>query len=128
MVRLLIVDDSEVFRRSIRQLLHARFAGIECHEASTAAQALAQAGALEPHLAFIDVRLPDGSGLDLSRRLRAEAPATRLCVVTSFDLPEYREAARACGVRHYIVKGNATAADFVAVMRSLLDERPGEGS
>lgn len=123
MLRTLIVDDSEVFRRSIRQLLASRFHFMQIAEAATVREALALLRAARPDLVFADIRLPDGSGLELARMAAAALPAVRCCMVTSFDLPEYRKAAEQCGARHFIPKATATEFDFVGVVDALLDHR-----
>jgi DNA-binding NarL/FixJ family response regulator len=123
MVKTLIVDDSEVFRRSVRELLASRFAYMSINEAATLREAAAMVRASRPDLVFADIRLPDGNGLDFARGVAATLPRVRLCVVTSFDLPEYRSAAAQSGARHYIHKGSATQADFGAVIDALLRHR-----
>lgn len=123
MLRTLIVDDSELFRRSIRQVLASRFHFMQIAEAATVREALAFVRAARPDLVFADIRLPDGSGLELARMATATLPRARCCVLTSFDLPEYRKAAEQCGARHYIPKATATEQDFVAVVDALLDQR-----
>jgi DNA-binding NarL/FixJ family response regulator len=123
MIKILIVDDSAVFRGSICQVLAARFPAMHIAEATTAFDAVLQARTLKPDLLFIDVRLPDGSGFDLAHSVGATLLDSAICIVASFDLPEYRSAAKACGARHYLGKATSTGADFIAVVEVLLAER-----
>jgi DNA-binding NarL/FixJ family response regulator len=123
MVKTLIVDDSAVFRASICQVLAARFPSMHIAEATTAFDAVLQARTLKPDLLFIDVRLPDGSGFDLAHIVGATLRDSAICIVGSFDLPECRSAAKACGARHYLGKGTSTGADFIAVVEVILAER-----
>ena len=123
MVTTLLVDGSEVYRRSVHELLSSRYEFMRVAEAATAAEALRQARALRPDLVFMELRLPDASGLQLASELPRTLPWATCCVVSSVDLAEYRAAARWCGVRHYINKAAASGALFDAVVESLLAER-----
>jgi DNA-binding NarL/FixJ family response regulator len=123
MVKTLIVDDSAVFRRSMRQMLASRFRYMRIAEAATLREAVLQANALRSDLVFVDVRLPDGNGLDLPGLLAPTLPQSRVCIVTSFDLPEYRSAARASGAWHFLAKGGSTSAEVVAVVEATLSHR-----
>ncbi|MEU0514709.1 response regulator transcription factor, partial [Amycolatopsis sp. NPDC006125] len=74
MITVFLVDDHEVVRRGVGDLLEAD-AGLKVvGEASTAAQALARIPALRPDVAVLDVRLPDGNGIELCRELRSRLP------------------------------------------------------
>jgi DNA-binding NarL/FixJ family response regulator len=119
----LIVDDSAVFRKSMRRLLAGHFSFMRIGEAATVSDAKREARTLKPDLVFVDLRLPDGNGLDLSRWLASTLPQSAICIITSFDLPEYRSAARDCGAQHYLSKGTATSADVVAILEELLAKR-----
>jgi DNA-binding NarL/FixJ family response regulator len=119
----LIVDDSPVYRKSMRRLLAVRFAFMHIGEAATVGETMREARALKPDLFFVDLRLPDGNGLDLSRWLASALPQSAICIITSFDLPEYRSAARDCGAEHYLSKGSSTSAEVVAVVQGLLAKR-----
>ena len=119
----LIVDDSAVFRESMRRLLAGRFPFMRIEEAATMSDAKREARTLKPDFVFVDLRLPDGNGLDLSRWLASTLPQSAICIITLFDLPEYRSAARGCGAQYYLSKGKSTSADVVAVLEELLAKR-----
>lgn len=116
----LLVDDSDVFRQSLRRLLTKHFPAMKIDEAATGDEALHQDR--EHELVFMDIRLPDASGLDLTRRFKAEHPATAVCVVTQFDLPEYREAATRSGARGFMLKDGLTEQALIGMVRAVLDE------
>lgn len=83
-IRLLLVDDHQVVRLGLRSLL-ARVTDFEVvGEASNVATALQQAAACAPDLVLMDVRLPDGTGFDACRQIRALLPQTRILFLTSF--------------------------------------------
>lgn len=103
MIRILLVDDHEIVRRGLRELL----------EAEGDLEVVAQAGSLDEALvldiahvdvAVLDVRLPDGSGVDLCRQLRAERPELGCLMLTSFADNEALNASVLAGARGYVLK------------------------
>ena len=83
-IRLLMVDDHEVLRLGLRTLFH-EAGGIEVvGEAGSMAEAVQAAFRLTPDLVLMDVRLPDGSGVDACREIRAHRPETRVLFLTSY--------------------------------------------
>ena len=82
-LRLLVVDDHEVVRQGLVALLDRRQGFEVVAEAGTAAEAVEQARRYEPDIVVMDVRLPDGSGVEACREIRAERPATRVVMLTS---------------------------------------------
>ena len=123
MVKTLIVDDSSEVRGTMRQVLAARYPFFEIGEAATASDALHHAKASRVDLAFVDVRLPDGSGLDLLCSLSHVLPQAIFCVLNSYDFPEYRLAARDRGAAHFLVMGTSTSTDMVEVVDAMLATR-----
>jgi two-component system response regulator DevR len=125
-VRVLLVDDHEVVRRGLRDLLDGE-PGIEVvAEAGSVAEALTRAAHSRPDVAVVDIRLPDGDGVELCRRLRAAEPAPRCLVLTAFDDERALVAAIDAGVSGYLLKqvrgqDLVTAVREVAAGRSLLD-------
>jgi DNA-binding NarL/FixJ family response regulator len=82
-IRILLVDDHELVRRGIAELLGAE-ADLEIvGEAATVAEALNRAAQVEADVAVLDVRMPDGDGIQLCRELRARRPELRCLVLTS---------------------------------------------
>ena len=82
-IRILLVDDHELVRRGIAELLAAEADLEVVGEASTAAEALTRAAQVEADVAVLDVRMPDGDGIELCRELRARRPELRCLVLTS---------------------------------------------
>jgi len=125
-LRLLIVDDHEVVRQGLVSLL-----GRNAHlqvvaEAGTAAEAVEQARRFEPDVVVMDVRLPDGSGVEACREIRAELPKTRVVILTSYPDEEAVLSAIVAGASGYLLKqirGRDLVAGLEAVGRgeSLLD-------
>lgn len=117
-LRVLIVDDHEVVRLGVRQLL-ASEPGIEVTgEAATATAALEAIKRDRPHVVLLDIGLPDVSGIDLTRRIRAEFPETKVIIITMQEGEEYFLLALRAGASGYVVKG-APGADIARALRAV---------
>jgi two-component system, NarL family, response regulator DevR len=125
-IRVFLLDDHEIVRRGIANLLTAE-ADIEIvGEAGTAAEALARIPAAQPDIAVLDARLPDGSGIDVCRDIRSSQPSIRCLILTSYDDNDAVFAAVMAGASGYLLKEvrGASLVDAirqVAAGRSLLD-------
>lgn len=121
MLQVLIVEDNAAYRESLRHLLAERFPAICIAEAADGEDALRQALSIGFGLIFMDIRLPRANGLDLTRIIKAANPASVICVVSSYAMLEYREAAHRNGADCFLVKGEATGMQkIVALVESLL--------
>ena len=127
-IRVFLLDDHEIVRRGVRELLESAD-GIEVvGEAGTAEEALRRVPAVRPDVAVLDVRLGDGNGIDVCRELRAENSELRCVMLTSFDDDEALFDAIVAGASGYILK-EVRGADIVNAVRrvaageSLLDPR-----
>jgi two-component system, NarL family, response regulator DevR len=125
-LRLLIVDDHEVVRQGLVAVLsrHEEFQVVA--EAGTVAEAIAAARRFEPDLVVMDVRLPDGSGIEACREIRTELPTTRVVMLTSYPDEEAVLSAILAGASGYLLKqirGRDLVSALEAVGRgdSLLD-------
>ncbi|MBA3687809.1 MAG: response regulator transcription factor [Chloroflexi bacterium] len=125
-LRLMIVDDHEVVRRGLVALLDRR-AGFEVvGEAGSVAESINLAARHEPDLVIMDVRLPDGSGIEACREIRAVRPETRVVMLTSYPDEEAVMSAIIAGASGYLLKqirgrDLVTALDAVGRGESLLD-------
>lgn len=126
MIRVFLVDDHELVRRGIAGLLEAE-ADIEVvGEAATAAQARSRILATKPDIAVLDVRLPDGSGIDVCRDIRSTSPDIACLMLTAYDDDEAIYAAVIAGASGYVLKdirgaGLVDSVRKVAAGKSLLD-------
>ena len=103
-IRLFILDDHELVRRGLTDLFEAT-ADIEIvGEASTAAEALHRIAAVQPDIALLDARLPDGSGIDVCRDIRSQYPDIKCLILTSYDDDEALFAAVMAGAAGYLLK------------------------
>ena len=123
--RAFLLDDHEIVRRGVRGLLEA--SGVEVvGEASTAAEALSRIPPTRPDVALLDVRLPDGNGVEVCREIRSAHPEIRCVMLTSFEDDEALVDCVIAGASGYLLKqvrGNdiVDAVERVAAGESLLD-------
>jgi two-component system, NarL family, response regulator DevR len=117
-LRLLVVDDHEVVRQGLVALLDRRTGFQVVAEAGTVAEAIEQAHRFEPDIVVMDVRLPDGSGIEACREIRAEMPATRVVMLTSFPDEEAVLSAIVAGASGYLLK-QVRARDLVAALEAV---------
>jgi two-component system response regulator DevR len=104
MVRLFLLDDHEIVRRGLRELFEAEDDLEVVGEASTAAEAIARVPATQPDVALLDVSLPDGSGVEVCRDLRAAHPELRCIMLTSYADDEALFDAIMAGAAGYLLK------------------------
>jgi len=125
-VRLLIVDDHEVVRAGLRMLLK-RWPNIEVvGEAGTAEEGIAETQRIAPDVVLMDMRLPDASGVDACREIRANTPHSKIVFLTAFADEDAVLAAIFAGADGYLLKeiaGEAlvSAIESVARGQSILD-------
>jgi DNA-binding NarL/FixJ family response regulator len=114
-MRVLIADDSEVFvQRLIRML--AEISGVEiAGRARTGAEALQALRDLRPEVLILDIRMPEGTGIDVLEGLRREEPRPITIVLTNFAFPQYRKKCLQLGARYFFDK----SAEFSGVREVL---------
>jgi DNA-binding NarL/FixJ family response regulator len=103
-VRVFLVDDHEVVRRGVAEVLEEDPGIVVTGEAGSVAEALARVPAVRPDVVLIDMRLPDGDGVELCRQLRARVPSARSLVLTSYADEEAQAAAVRAGAGGYLLK------------------------
>ena len=127
-IRVFLMDDHEVVRRGVQELLEVEPDIVVVGEASTAAEALVRVPALRPDVAVLDVRLPDGDGITVCRELRSQLPDLACLMLTSFSDDEALFDAIMAGAAGYVLK-QIRGSDLVGAVRvvaaggSLLDPR-----
>lgn len=126
-LRILLVDDSELVRRGIKTVLngHTERAMRVVGEAGNVADAVAECLRLKPDVVLMDIRLPDGSGFDACRQILQRLPDTRVLVLTSHSNDSFVYEAVTAGVHGYLMKeidpaGLIQAVEDVAAGRSIL--------
>ncbi|SHF54461.1 two component transcriptional regulator, LuxR family [Jatrophihabitans endophyticus] len=125
-ITVFLLDDHEVVRKGIADILGTQPDLVVVGEAATAAEALARIPAVRPRVAILDAQLPDGNGIDVCRDIRSAHPEVRCLILTSFDDNDAIFAAVMAGASGYLLKQVRGAAIVdavrqVAAGRSLLD-------
>jgi two-component system, NarL family, response regulator DevR len=125
-IRVFLLDDHEVVRRGLKELLEADGDIVVVGESGLAQEASRRIPALRPHVAVLDGRLPDGSGIDVCRDIRSAHPEIAALILTSYDDDEALFSAIMAGAAGYVLKqirGNdlVDAVRRVAAGQSLLD-------
>jgi DNA-binding NarL/FixJ family response regulator len=115
-VRVFLLDDHEIVRRGIKDLLEADGDIVVVGESGSAREATRRIPALRPDVAVLDARLPDGSGIDVCRDVRSVDPSIRALILTSFDDDDALFAAIMAGAAGYILK-QVRGTDFVETVR-----------
>ena len=103
-IRVFLLDDHEIVRRGIADLMEAESGLSVVGEAGTAAEALRRIPAARPDVAVLDARLPDGSGIDVCRDIRSAHPEIRGLILTSYDDNDAIFAAVMAGASGYLLK------------------------
>ncbi|WP_331769060.1 response regulator transcription factor (plasmid) [Embleya sp. NBC_00888] len=125
-IRVFLLDDHEIVRRGLCDLLSTEPDIEVVGESGSAQEALRRIPVLRPHVAVLDGRLPDGSGIDVCRTIRSQCPEVNALILTSFDDEEALFSAIMAGAQGYVLKqirGNdlINAVREIAGGRSLLD-------
>jgi len=123
MLKTLIFEDSAFFRQLLKETLHSRFPSMDIAEAENGKDALQKVESFRPHLIFMDIKLPGENGLELTKKIKARYSDISIIILTSYDLPEYREAAREYQADHFLSKGASTKEDILTLVQSIITER-----
>ncbi|AFV88561.1 Transcriptional regulator, LuxR family [Acidipropionibacterium acidipropionici ATCC 4875] len=117
-IRLLLADDQEMVRVGFRMVLDAQSDMTVVGEAADGAEAVGLAGKLYPNVVLMDIRMPRMDGLAATRQIIDADPATRVLVLTTFDLDEYVHAALRAGAAGFLLK-DAGPAELLAGIRAV---------
>lgn len=117
-LRLLVVDDHEVVRQGLVALLGRREGFQVVAEAGTVAEAIEAARRFQPDIVVMDVRLPDGSGVEACREIRSEFPSTRVVMLTSYPDEEAVLSAIVAGASGYLLK-QVRARDLITALETV---------
>ncbi|MFI6982509.1 response regulator [Embleya sp. NPDC050154] len=117
-IRVFLLDDHEVVRRGVHELLSLEDDIDVIGEAGTAAEALVRIPATRPQVAVLDVRLPDGSGVEVCREIRSQLPEVRCLMLTSFADDEALFDAIMAGASGYVLK-DIRGSDLVGAVRDV---------
>ncbi len=103
-IRVFVLDDHEIVRRGLRDLIEATSDLVLVGESGSAVEATRRIPALRPDVAVLDARLPDGSGMDVCRDIRSVDPSIRVLILTSYDDEQALVASVLAGASGYLLK------------------------
>ncbi len=118
-LKILIVEDNDSFREVLKENLHSRFPSIAIFEADGGDKVLQIVEAESPNLVFMDIQLPGENGLSLTRKIKARYPQISVVIITTYDIPEYREAAFRYGANRFLPKDSLDWKEIEAAVEGL---------
>ena len=119
----MLVEDSSLFRQLVKNDLQSQFPSMNIIEAGDGIEAFQKIDSHHPNLIFMDIQLPGKNGLELTRKIKAGHPEIIIIILTSHDLPEYREAATRCKANYFLSKGSITTDEIFKLVKSILLEK-----
>jgi CheY-like chemotaxis protein len=120
--KVLIVEDSTLFRQLLKEMLVDRIPSIEIHEAVDGEEAFREVETSRPDLIFMDIRLPGENGLELTKRIKARYPDIIVIILTGYDLPKYRERSSRYA-DYFFSKDLSTTDNIFTLVESILSTR-----
>jgi|SRR5450432_906464 len=121
-LRILVVDDHDIIRRGLRQLLTARQGWEVCGESKTGREAVAMAQQLKPDMVVMDISMPDLNGLEAARRIHKELPKTGILILTMHFSDQLVREVVDSGARGYILKSDADK-ELVSAVEAISNRR-----
>ena len=119
MLRVLTVEDNRVYREEFKESLLMHFPSMAIEEAENAEEALQKINGTRPQLIFIDIRLPEMNGLQLTQKIKRDFPNVRIAIVTGYDIPEYKQAALQYGANGFFAKELLKWDEIEAIVKSI---------
>jgi len=120
--RILVVDDNEAMRRTLRGLLEAHDHWKVCDEASSGLEAVAKFDEQKFDIIVLDLQMPGMNGLDAAKEIRSRSPSTPILMVTMHDSPQFEQEARKAGIRGICPKTDIQC--LVEGIATILDNKP----
>lgn len=120
MFRTLLVEDNATFRKTLHSMLEEQFPQVEVMEAADGKSAMNSIAGLRPDMVFMDIKLPDENGLELACRIKTYDPSIVVIILTSHDMPEYRQAAYRNGASCFMCKKSVEPDDIIALIQGTM--------
>ena len=123
MFKTMLVEDNSSFRQLVKNGLKDQFPSMDIIEAGDGVEAFQKIDSHPPNLIFMDIQLPGESGLELTRKIKADHPEIIVIILTSHDLPEYREAATRNKADYFFAKGSIATDGIFKLVKAILLEK-----
>lgn len=120
-MNILIIEDNTQMRDMMTQILQSQFPRTRVSSAATVQEGWDRVRDDAPGIVFVDIRLPDGNGLEMTEAIKSRYPETRVVVNTSHDFPEYEERAYDAGADHFFVKLATDVQDIFQLVEEMMD-------
>jgi DNA-binding NarL/FixJ family response regulator len=120
MFKTMLVEDNSSFRQLVMNNLQDQFPSMDIIEAADGIEASQKIDFHPPDLIFMDIQLPGENGLELTRKIKAHYPEIIIIILTSHDLPEYREAATRNKADYFISKSSIATDEIFKLVKSIL--------
>ncbi len=121
-IRVMLVEDNLIFRESLKETLHSRLPSLEIMEAGDGTEAMEKIKKTPPNIVLMDIKLPGENGLTLTKRIKTQYPEIAVVILTSYDLPEYREAAFQYKANYFLTK-NSSSDEIMQVVESVIKDQ-----
>ena len=122
--RILVVDDMQAIRRSLRLRIEKETDWEICGEAENGREAVERVKELRPDVVLLALSMPVMNGLDAARQIKSMAPHTRILMFTLHTYPQLLDEARKAGITGVLSKSGAAGSDLLHALRSLLASQP----
>ena len=120
MYKILLVEDNPIFRHLLRNILNKQYPSMIIEEAATSKEVLQKIKDFLPDLIFMDIKLPDGSGLQLTQEIKSTYPKIKIIILTNYDLPEYRDAALKHGANYFLCKSSSSSVEITKFVEHIV--------
>jgi len=117
----------DIFRQALTASIHSQFQSLIISEAKDEEEALQTIPTFLPDLIFTDIRLPERNGLDLTKMIKMDHPDIIVVLLTSYDLPEYRQAGLQSKEDYFVTKDSPTQ-NFLELVESLCPGQKHDGN
>ncbi|HJX31736.1 MAG TPA: response regulator transcription factor [Thermodesulfobacteriota bacterium] len=118
MPKILLVDDDSNYRKLIKETLCLSLPSLCVKEAGDGGEALQKIEACLPDIIFMDIRLPGENGLVLTQKIKKKHPDVDIAILTSYDLPEYQEAAKESGAKYFLLKSTIIPLGIITMVQN----------
>jgi DNA-binding NarL/FixJ family response regulator len=115
---ILIVDDNGPFRQALKERLQMSFPTVAIEEVADGGEVLQEVDAFLPDVILMDIKLPGENGLELTKKIKAAHPDITIFILTSYDMPEYREAAFQYGADRFLAKTSLNPKELEEFVKS----------